>query len=62
MPLDRHRHRHDRLRRTEAVIEVLRRRATLRDARGHEVPSALRAAIIDFDKRRGDDGPRVSRP
>jgi hypothetical protein len=42
----------DRLRRTEAVIEVLRRRAELRRAHGQTVPRELRAAIDDYDRRR----------
>lgn len=40
----------DRLRRTEAVIEILRRRAELRRARGDAVPPALRKAIDEFDR------------
>lgn len=56
------RHRQDRLRRTEAVIELLRRRAAQRDARGEAVPPALRAAIADFDKHLGGHGNALRRP
>jgi hypothetical protein len=59
MPLDPHRL--DRTRRTEAVIEILRRRAAQRDARGQEVPPALRAAIADFDEHLGRGVPRLGR-
>ena len=40
----------ERARRTEAVIELLRRRAELRRARGQAVPPVLRRAIDDFDR------------
>jgi hypothetical protein len=60
MPLDRHRQ--DRLRRTEAVIEILRRRAAQRDARGEAVPPALRAAIADFDNQLDHGGARADHP
>jgi len=46
-----HRAHTDRLRRTEAVIEILRRRAELRRAGGQAVPPALRRTIDDFDRR-----------
>jgi hypothetical protein len=41
----------ERQRRTEAVIEVLRRRAEHRRARGQLVPPALRKAIDDYDRQ-----------
>ncbi len=47
----------DRARRTEAVIELLRRRAELRRARGQAVPPALRQTIEDFDRRHHGDPP-----
>jgi hypothetical protein len=47
----------DRQRRTEAVIEILRRRAEQRRARGQSVPPALRRAIDDSDRQ-----PRLPRP
>ena len=40
----------DRQRRTQAVIDILRRRAALREARGQAVPPALRQAIEDCDR------------
>jgi hypothetical protein len=40
----------ERARRTEAVIELLRRRAERRRARGQAVPAALHQAIDDFDR------------
>ena len=40
----------DQQRRTRAVIEILRRRADLRRARGQAVPPALRRAIDDYDR------------
>jgi hypothetical protein len=54
----------DRARRTEAVIELLRRRAELRKRRGQQVPPALRQAIDDFDRHRHKDssGLRAGRP
>jgi hypothetical protein len=42
----------DRSRRTEAVIEVLRRRAALRRSRGKTIPPALQHAIDDYDRHR----------
>ena len=60
MPLNRFRN--DRLRRTEAVLEILRRRAAQRAARGEAVPPALRAAIADADKRAGDDRDTLGQP
>lgn len=45
----------DRQRRTEAVIELLRRRAELRRARGVGVPPALRQAIDNSDRHRHAD-------
>ena len=51
----------ERARRTEAVIELLRRRAELRLARGQAVPPQLRQAIDDFDRHYHTD-PRVPRP
>jgi hypothetical protein len=42
----------DRLRRTEAVIEILRRRADARRKRGLAVPRELRATIEDYDRDR----------
>jgi hypothetical protein len=45
------RHHTHRLCRTEAVIEILRRRAELRRARGDAAPPALRRALDDFDRR-----------
>lgn len=58
--------RHDRLhtdrhRRTEAVIEILRRRADLRRERGDDVPPALQQAIDDFN-REPDSDRRVLKP
>jgi hypothetical protein len=47
-----HRLPYERTRRTEAVIEILRRRAALRRARGQAVPRELRAAIDDYDRHR----------
>ena len=41
----------ERQRRTEAVIEMLRRRAEQRRGRGQLVPPALRKAIDDFDRQ-----------
>lgn len=54
----------DRARRTEAVIELLRRRAELRKAHGQAVPAALRKAIDDFDRHRHGNPPglRAGRP
>ena len=49
----------DRARRTEAVVELLRRRAELRRARGQAVPTALRQAIDDFDRRRTGEPPAL---
>jgi hypothetical protein len=53
----------DRIRRTEAVMEVLRRRAEQRRLRGQAVPPALRRAIDDYNRHarppqpgRDDDG------
>ena len=40
----------DRQRRTQAVIEILRRRADQRRARGQAVPPGLRRAIDDHDR------------
>jgi hypothetical protein len=36
--------------RTQAVIEILRRRAELRRARGQAVPQELRRAIDDYER------------
>jgi len=54
----------DRACRTEAVVELLRRRAELRAGRGQEVPPALRRAIDDFDRHHHADPPglRAGRP
>jgi len=49
----------ERARRTEAVIELLRRRAELRRARGQAVPPVLRRAIEDFDRHRHADPPAL---
>jgi hypothetical protein len=51
----------ERARRTEAVIELLRRRAELRRSRGQAVPSVLRQAIEDFDRHRRTDPPAPRR-
>lgn len=50
----------DRRRRTDAVIELLRRRAELRRARGEPVPPALRQTIDEYDRhaRAHHAGPR----
>jgi hypothetical protein len=50
----------DRQRRTAAVIELLRRRAEQRRARGRAVPPALQRAIDDYERhaRRPPPGPR----
>ena len=53
-----HPHYLDRERRTEAVIEVLRRRAEQRRSRGQFVPPVLRNAIADYDRH----APRAPRP
>ena len=42
--------RSERDRRTATVIEILRRRAELRRARGEPVPPALRETIAEFDR------------
>jgi hypothetical protein len=42
--------RSERDRRTATVIEILRRRAELRRARGEAVPLALRETIAEFDR------------
>ena len=54
----------ERARRTEAVIEMLRRRAELRRARGQTVPAVLREAVDDDNKRRPPEAPaiRAGRP
>jgi hypothetical protein len=49
----------DRHRRTEAVIEMLRRRAELRRARADAVPPALRRAIDDSDRHGPADRPAL---
>jgi hypothetical protein len=43
--------RSERDRRTATVIEILRRRAALRRARGEVVPPALRKTIAEFDRQ-----------
>jgi hypothetical protein len=52
-----HPHYLDRQRRTEAVIDVLRRRAEQRRTRGQLVPQVLRKAIEDYDRRARDQRP-----
>ena len=49
----------ERTRRTEAVIELLRRRAELRQARGESVPPPLRHAIDDFDRHHHTGPPNL---
>ena len=41
----------DRQRHTQAVIEILRRRAEQRRTRGQFVPPVLRKAIDDYDRQ-----------
>ena len=43
--------RSERDRRTAQVVEILRRRAEQRRARGQAVPSAIGEAIAEFDRR-----------
>ena len=53
--------RSERDRRTATVIEILRRRADLRRARGQAVPAALRDTIAEFD-RHPDAAPGRAQP